>query len=120
MIDATITLESMVVYLTALKAGEVWVSGTFEEFVTPGRTQGTDSAVILPTDRRALREEHHRGAVMAQRVYAVPEGMILGEMGTFASLNVLQTSPDHGLREEHIHQILESLSDIADNYLVTL
>ena len=57
---------------------------------------------------------------MAQRVYAVPEVLILGEMDKFAALNVLQTSPDHSLREEHIHRILESLSDIADNYLVTL
>ncbi len=120
MIDATIIQESTVVYLTSLEVGEVWVSGTFEEFVTPDRTQETDSAVILPTDRRALREEHHRGAVMARRVYAVPEDLILGEMDTFASLNVLQTSPDHDLREKHIHQILESLSDIADNYVVTL
>jgi hypothetical protein len=120
MIDTGITPQSTVVFLTNLKDGETWISGTFEEFVTPGRAHLADSVILVPTDRRALSEKHHRGAVQSQMVYAVPESLILGELDKFASLRILLSSPDHALREAHVHQILESLGEIADNFVVTL
>lgn len=90
------------------------------EFVTPGRTDLLDSVIVLPTDKRALAEDHHKGAVLAQDVYAMPETLILGELDKYDAIKPLLASPDHKLRELHVGQIIQSLGAIVDNYLVTL
>ena len=118
MIDPSTPSHAAIVYQTKLAAGQIWVSGTFEGFITPKRTQLHDSLIVVPTDKRALQGHHRRGAVVAQAVYAVSMDFIMGQLDRIAALDELLKSPEHDLREEHVMQILNSLESIAENYIV--
>lgn len=117
MVKSDIQPDSPVVYLTHLHSQASWVSGTFERFLVSGRTRRDASVIVTPTDRRALDEGHHRGAVEARDVYVVTEQLLWGELNRLAALRILEKSPDHPLRKRHIGQILDSLESIAENYL---
>jgi hypothetical protein len=118
MIDPNTPSNAPIVYQTKLASGQIWVSGTFEGFVTPNRTRLHDSLIVIPTDQRAIQGRHRRGAIVAQDVYAVPIDLIMGHLERIAALDPLLKSPEHDMREEHISQILNSLESIAENYVV--
>ena len=118
MIDPNTATNAPVVYQTRLASGDIWASGTYEGFVTSGRTHLYDSLIVIPTDKRTLQGRHRRGAVVAQNVYAVPMDFIMGHLDRIAALDPLLASPEHNLREAHITQILSSLESIAENYIV--
>ncbi len=118
MIDPDTPSSEPVVYKTTLSSGETWVSGIYARFVTPDRNRPQDSLVVAPTDVRAFEEQHKRGAVVAQNVYAVPLDLIMGQLNRTAALTALLKSPEHEMREEHISQILDSLERIAEHYIV--
>ena len=118
MIDPNTPSSAPIVYQTRLASGEIWASGTYEGFVTSGRTHLHDSLIVIPTDKRTLQGQHRRGAVVAQNVYAVPMDLIMGHLERIAALDPLLASPEHDMREEHITQILSSLESIAENYIV--
>jgi hypothetical protein len=118
MIDPSMPSNAPVVYQTKLALGDIWASGTYDGFVTSGRTHLHDSLIVIPTDKRTLQGGHRRGAVIAQNVYAVPMDLIMGHLDRIAALDPLLASPEHDLREEHITQILSSLESIAENYIV--
>jgi len=120
MIDPNLPLNEPLVYKTKLASDEIWASGTYEGFVTPGRTHLYDSLIVIPTDKRAIQGQHRRGALVAQNVYAVPMDLIMGHLDRIAALDPLLGSPEHDMREEHITQILNSLESIAENYIVLL
>ena len=117
MIESDIQPGSPVVYQTHLHAQPTWVSGTFERFMVPTRTRPGDNVIVTPSDRRALEECHHRGAVLARDVYAVPNDLCWGDLSRIGALMALGRSPMHPLREQHITQILDCLESIAENYL---
>ena len=118
MIDPNTPSSAPVVYQTKLASGQVWVSGTFEGFITPKRTQLHDSLIVIPTDKRAIQGHHRRGAVVAQDVYAVSMDFVMGHLDRIAALDCLLKSPEHEMREDHIMQILNSLESITENYIV--
>ena len=118
MIDPDTPSNAPVVYKTTLSSGGTWVSGIYARFVTRDRNRPQDILVVVPTDVSALDEQHKRGAVVAQNVYAVPLDLIMGQLNRTAALTVLLRSPEHGMREEHISQILDSLESIAEHYIV--
>ena len=118
MIDPSMPSNAPVVYQTKLASEEIWASGTYEGFVTSGRTHLHDSLIVIPTDKRAIQGRHRRGALVAQYVYAVPIDLIMGHLDRIAALDPLLKSPEHDMREEHITQILNSLKSIAENYIV--
>ena len=117
MIDSDIQPGSPVVYQTHLQARLAWVSGTFEGFMVPTRTRPGDNVIVTPSDKRALAEQHRRGAVLACDVYAVPNDLCWGDLSRIHALMALGKSPMHPLREQHITQILDCLETIAENYL---
>ena len=117
MIESDTQPDTPVVYLTHLQAQASWVSGTFERFLVSGRIRQDASVIVTPSDRRALEEGHHRGAVVAREVYTVTEKLLWGDLDRIAALRVLEKSPVHALRRQHISQILDSLNSIAENYL---
>lgn len=119
MISPDTPLNETVVYKTQLASGKTWVSGTYIRFVTPGRTHLQASLILNPTDTRALKEQHRRGTVVAQDVYAVPFDLIMGHLNRTAALTALLKSPEHGMRQEHISQILDSVESIAEHYIVS-
>ena len=118
MIDPATPLNEPVVYKTKWASGKIWASGVYNRSVTPDRTRLTDSLIVTPTDTRAILDNHKRGAVVAQDVYAVPLDLIMGQLNRTAALTALLRSPEHEMREEHISQILDSLEPIADHYVV--
>ena len=65
-----------------------------------------------------MTSKHKRGAVVAQNVCAVPLDLIMGQLNRTAALTALLKSPEHGMREEHISQILDSLESIAEHYII--
>jgi hypothetical protein len=117
MIDADIQPDAPIVYLTHLRSQASWVSGTFEQFIVPDRIRLDASVIVVPADIRALKENHHRGAVVAREVYAVTEQLLWGELSRLSALKVLKKSPAHSQRKQHISHILDSLDSIAENYL---
>ena len=117
MIKADLQPGRPVVYQTHLQDQFTWVSGTFEGFMVPTRTRLGDNVIVTPSDKRALEEQHRRGAVPACDVYAVPSDLCWGDLSRTGALMALGKSPAHPLREQHISQILDCLDSIAENYL---
>jgi len=117
MIEPDIQADTSVVYLTQLQARASWVSGTFEQFLVPGWVRQDANVIVTPSDKRALQEKHHRGAVVACNVYVVNDKLLWGDLNRLAALRLLEQSPAHSLRKQHISQILDSLESIAENYL---
>ncbi len=118
MVDPDIQPDTPVVYKTHLDSRETWVSGAFVQFLIPERRRPDNHVTVIPSDNRALAEHHRRGAVVALDVYAVPVSLHLGNLDRIAALTALQENPTHPLREQHISQILDSLEDIAEYYVV--
>ena len=114
MVDPNTQPDTPVVYKTHLHTHTAWVSGSFQQFLIPGRTRLDDYVVITPSDQRALDAHHRRGAVEARDVYAVPLSLHLGKLERIAALTALEENPAHPLRERHISQILDSLESIAE------
>jgi hypothetical protein len=117
MVESDIQHDTPVVYLTHLHSQVSWVSGRFERFLVSGWIRQGSNVIVTPSDIRALEENHHRGAVVARDVYAVTEKLLWGDLNRIAALRVLEKSPAHTLRKQHISQILDSLESIAENYL---
>jgi hypothetical protein len=117
MVESDIQRDTPVVYLTHLQSQASWVSGRFEQFLVPGWIRQDANVIVTPSDKRALEEDHHRGAVVARDVYVVTERLLWGDLNRIAALRVLEESPAHSLREQHISLILDSLESIVENYL---